>query len=60
MGILSDHRIVRIEFRQDEVFGSNDKIHNNITQLKPNDPTDVENMLLEHISCYKEINFSDK
>ena len=41
-GILSDHRTIWAEFRNDEVFGSNDKVRHNVTQLKPNDPRDVE------------------
>ena len=58
-GILSDHRTIWAEFRNDEVFGSNDKVRHNVTQLKPNDPRDVEkyvaraSKLLQQEQCYE-------
>ena len=58
-GILSDHRTIWAEFRNDEVFGSNDKVRHKVTQLKPNDPRDVEkyvtraSKLLQQEQCYE-------
>ena len=61
-GILSDHRTIWAEFRNDDVFGSNDKVRHKVTQLKPNDPRDVvkyvarTSKLLQQEQCYERMN----
>ena len=40
-GILSDHKVLRWKFRLIDTFGSSDKIHKKVLQLKSNDSREV-------------------
>ena len=52
-GILSDHRVLWVEFLLKDVFGTDDKITKQITMLKASDVRDVKKYIHRTKKIYK-------